>query len=281
LRLRHWKLLVILLLLMLPLPRGLFAQTMPASERALAPVPFGPGERMTYSVKLGFLGEVGNGILEVISIDTVHGYRAYQLRMYVKGGVAFAKVQNEYKSWLDLQSLIARRFYQNVKEVDYKRKRMLEFFPAERRWQCVGDNLKCVDKMESGPMPTDEPLDDLSFLFYARTLPLVVGEEYSLPRYWKDEGNPVTVKVLRRDTISVPAGKFATIVVQPIIRTKGLFSEGGRAEVFLSDDDRRIPVLIKTRLDVPLVKSLNMFLQTYSPGARVAPPFTVRTATGN
>jgi hypothetical protein len=267
--------------MMLPLSGGLLAQTAPAAERALAPVPFGPGERMTYAVKLGFLGEVGNGMLEVIDIDAVHGHRTYQLRMYVNGRVTFAKVQNEYKSWLDLQSLVARRFFQDVKEVNYKRKRTLEFFPAERRWQCVGANLKCVDKAETGTMPTDEPLDDLSFLFYARTLPLVVGEEYTLPRYWKDEGNPVTIKVLRRDTVTVPAGKFATIVVQPIIRTKGLFSEGGQAEVFFSDDNQRIPVLIKTRLDTPLVKSLTMHLQKYSPGERVAPPFTVRTATGN
>src|SRR5262245_29890424 len=49
LKLRRLKLLVISLFLMLPLPRGLLAQVSPASERGLAPVPFGPGERMTYS----------------------------------------------------------------------------------------------------------------------------------------------------------------------------------------------------------------------------------------
>jgi hypothetical protein len=63
-------------------------------------------------------------------------------------------------------------------------------------------------------------------------------------------------------------------VVQPIIRTKGLFSEGGRAEVFFTDDDRRIPVLIKSRLDVPLLKSLSMHMLKYDPGSRIAPPFT-------
>src|SRR5262245_15075348 len=162
-RLRRWKLLILSLLVTLPLPRGLLAQKAPASERALAPVPFGPGERMIYSVKLGFLGEVGSGAIEVVGIDTVHGYRAYQLRMGVKGGGAFAKVQDEYRSWLDGHTLIARRSFQDIKEVNYKRKRTVEFFPAERRWQCVGSNLQCVGKLESGPMPTDEPLDELTF----------------------------------------------------------------------------------------------------------------------
>src|SRR5688572_32129468 len=60
----------------------LFGLLMPVSaqmpvapaELGYAPVPFGPGERMTYEVKLGFVGKVGKGSMEVTSIDTVHGF---------------------------------------------------------------------------------------------------------------------------------------------------------------------------------------------------------------
>ena len=45
------------------------------------------------------------------------------------------------------------------------------------------------------------------------------------------------------ETITVPAGTFRTIVVQPVIQTRGLFSEGGRAEVYFTDDDRRLLIL--------------------------------------
>jgi hypothetical protein len=65
--------------------------------------------------------------------------------------------------------------------------------------------------------------------------------------------------------VDVPAGRFRTIVVQPIIRTSGLFGDGGRAEIYFTDDDRRIPVLIKTR--VPVVGSLTMLLRTYRAGS--------------
>lgn len=262
--LRRWKLPVITLVLLLACPAGARLHSQSAPDRPIAPVPFGLGERMTYKVTLGIAGEVGSGSIEVQSLDTVHGFPTYQLRMHVKGGITFLRVEDEYQSWLDVQSLVSRRFKQDVHEVRYKRKRTLEFFPSERSW-------RRIDNDEVGTMPTDEPLDDLSFLFYVRTLPLTVGETYTLHRYWKDEGNPVTVKVLRRDTVSVPAGTFATIVVQPIIRTKGLFSEGGRAEVYFTDDERRIPVQITTRLNVPLLKSLNMYLQKYDPGKRLVP----------
>lgn len=242
--------------------------TVSAAKPSYAPVPFGPGERMTYEVKLGFIGKVGKGSMEVTSIDTVHGFPTYLLRMRIEGGIPFAHVKDDYQSWLDVQKLVARRFKQDQHEVNYKRKRTLEFFPAERRWTILGKN-------ESGTMPTDEPLDDLSFLYFVRTLPLRDGETYTLHRYWKDDGNPVTVKVLRRETVTVPAGKFNTVVVQPIIKSKGLFSEGGQAEVYFTDDERRIPVQIKSKVKV--LKSLNMFLTSYSPGHRMSPPFSPRS----
>jgi hypothetical protein len=158
-----------------------------------------------------------------------------------------------------------------VHEVRYERKRTFEFFPDEKKW------IRTDKPVENGVMPTTEPLDDLSFLYFVRTLPLKIGDVYTLPRYWKDEGNPVTVKVLRKETVSVPAGTFNTIVVQPIIKTKGLFGDGGKAEVYFTDDDRRIPVQIKT--SVKILKTMNMYLQTYTPGKRVGPPFSAPSST--
>ena len=89
------------------------------------------------------------------------------------------------------------------------------------------------------------------------------GATYRLPRYFKADGNPVVIQVLRRETIRVPAGQFRTIVVRPIIQTDGLFGEDGRAEVYFSDDDRRILVLIRSRVSV--IGSLSLHLTSYRP----------------
>lgn len=235
------------------------AQASPAAAR-YAPVPFGVGERAQYKVVLGIVGDVGEGNLDVVDLDTVQGRPAYELRFRLKGGVPFARVDDDFHSWLDAQTLVSRRFKQDQKEVRYERKRFFEFYPEERRW-------RRLDANESGTLPTDQPLDDVSFLYYIRTLPLEMGKTYTLNRYFKEDGNPVTVKVLRRQTITVPAGRFNTIVVQPIIKTKGLFSEGGRAEVYFTDDDRRILVALKSR--VKILKTLDMLLESYSPGERL------------
>lgn len=251
------------------------------AARSYTPVPFGVGERMSYEVSVRALGKIGNGRIEVEGIDTIRGQETYRLGLQIKGGVPFAHVNDIYTSWLDMDELISRRFIQDVDEVNYERKRTIDFFPSERQWRAVIERPSKDGrsrKEETGEMPTNIPLDDLSFVFYARTLPLEIGKTYTLPRYFKDEGNPVTIKVLRRQTISVKTGTYQTIVVQPIIRTKGLFSEGGQAEIYFTDDDKRIPVMINVGLDVPIINKMKLELQSYSPGTRVSPPFRARDA---
>jgi hypothetical protein len=236
------------------------AQNAPPTTRwsgeAIAPVPFGVGERLEYDVKYGIAGTVGKGVLEVTGIDTIRGRPAYHLDFTLKGGVLFAKVDDRLQSWLDVSRLISHRFDQDQDEVGYERHRIIDFFPSRGVWERV-------DVEESGELATDQPLDDVSFLYYVRTLPLEIGETYTIPRYWKDEGNPVTVKVLRRETVKLPAGTFTTLVVRPIIKTKGLFSEGGEAEVYFTDDDRRLLVQLKSKVSFG---TLNLVLRAFREG---------------
>jgi hypothetical protein len=50
------------------------------------------------------------------------------------------------------------------------------------------------------------------------------------------------------------------VVVRPIIKAKGVFSENGRAEVWLTDDDRRLMVQLKSHLKFG---SLSLYLRSY------------------
>lgn len=219
-------------------------------------LPFAPGEHAAYEVKLGVL-PAGSGTLSVDRVETVHGERTFHAVMTLRGGNAIYRLNNRYESWIDTDGLFSRRFHQNVHEGRYRRTRTYDFDPERRTFR--------RDNGQTGTLPTSEPLDDLSFLYFARTLPLEVGATYRLPRYFKADGNPVVIQVLRRETITVPAGRFRTIVVRPIIQTDGMFSEGGRAEVYFSDDEHRIPVFIRTDAG-PLPASITMRLRSYRPG---------------
>ena len=51
--------------------------------------------------------------------------------------------------------------------------------------------------------------------------------------------------------------------LQPIIKSGGLFAEGGEALIWITDDDRRIMVQLKARM--PVLRSLDLFLKSYTP----------------
>jgi hypothetical protein len=72
----------------------------------------------------------------------------------------------------------------------------------------------------------------------------------------------VTIRVLRKERIRVPAGTFDAIVVQPVIKTKGIFSENGHAEVWLADDPSHIMLQMKSGLSFG---SINLYLKSYRP----------------
>jgi hypothetical protein len=78
--------------------------------------------------------------------------------------------------------------------------------------------------------------------------------------------------VLRKETIEVPAGRFDAIVIQPIIKSKGIFSEKGKAEIWLADNPSRIILQMKSQLSFG---SLNLYLKSYRPA-----PGTSSASTG-
>jgi hypothetical protein len=118
-------------------------------------------------------------------------------------------------------------------------RRAYEIFPDRQTYTVNGG--------EEQPSVAD-PLDEGALLYHVRTMDLEVGKTYELHRYFRPDRNPVIIKVLRRQTIDVPAGKFNTIVIQPVIKARGIFSEGGQAEIYLSDDPQRIMVQLRVKL---------------------------------
>ncbi len=234
---------------------------------ALPPVPFAVGERLTYNVKLGWFN-VGEGALSVMGVDSIRGAPSYHLSMALTASAMFGtvKVRDRFSSWLDVRTLASRRFIRDQHEHNYKSYREFEIYPEERRWERTDER---DDK--SGITLSDTPLDEISFIYWMRTLDLQVGQTYTFEgKYFKEDGNPVILKVLRRERKETGAGTFDTIVVQPIIRTKGLFSEGGRAEVYLTDDDDRIMVYLRS--EIPVVGSITLHLETIAgvPGRNTA-----------
>ena len=238
------------------------AQPVGPVVRARAAVPFGFGERADYGVKYGPFS-VGRASTEVFRVDTLRGREAWHILFHVRGGVPGFRVDDRMESWMDTETLASLRFRQDMNEGSHERERVFEIYP---------DRGVYTEDQKEPQATVTLPLDDGSFLFFIRSIPLEVGKEYSFDRYFRPDRNPVRIMVLRRETIDVPAGKFETIVIRPIIKARGVFSEGGRAEVWLTDDDRRLMVQLKTHMKLG---SLSLFLRSYTPAKMLGDSTTV------
>jgi hypothetical protein len=227
----------------------------PVATAPRAAVPFAPGERADYQVKFGPFS-VGRGTMDVVGLDTVRGRETWHILFRIRGGVPGYRVDDRMESWMDTGTLASLRFKQDMNEGSRERERHFEIFPGQNY---VEDNRE--------PQPTVAlPLDDGSFLYFVRTIPLEVGKEYSFDQYFRPDRNPVRIQVLRKERIRVPAGTFETIVIRPIIKARGVFSEDGRAEIWLTDDDNRLMVQMKSHMKLG---SLSLFLRSYTPGKQV------------
>lgn len=254
------------------LPRNLSAQesalvrdSLTVLGPAIGKIPFHPGEEMRFRVRASIWGG-GDAVMRVGQIDSIHGFPTFPLEFHIRGGAALGavKLDKEYYSWLDTERLFSRRFH-NITDHG-RRVREMEFFPEERL-------VRRIDVDTAWALPSVLPLDDLSFVFFARTLPLEVGASYTYNRYFKDEGNPVILEVLRKDRVQTGVGEFNTIVVNPVIPGSNLFEQGARAEVHFSDDERRLVVYMKVKYwIVPVTMELTAFTEGVPPAPAARRP---------
>ena len=201
------------------------------------PVPFHVGERFDYQAKVNFLN-AGSASMVVQDIENVRGHTTYHTVFDVRGGLLWYHVNDHYESWFDTTTLISLHHTQSVDQNGNRADRTYDFYPERQVYVRNGQEAPSVA----------DPLDEGSFVYFMRSIPLEVGKTYEFNRYYHPDRNPVIIKVERREHITVPAGDFDAIVVQPIIKSRGLFSEGGQAEVWFADDSSRAVLRLRSKL---------------------------------
>ncbi len=97
---------------------------------------------------------------------------------------------------------------------------------------------------------TPKTFDTLSSFYFFRTVSLQVGTSHFIDifdckKLWNTE-----VKVLRHEEIETPLGRFKTVVIMPLLKSEGIFARTGDMYIWLTDDERRIPVLMKSKVRI-------------------------------
>lgn len=205
-----------------------------------ASYPFAVGERFQYSAKLGFL-RLGTAWMSVNGLDTVRGHESFVFEFGLEASAPFYKARNVLKSWTGTDDLISRRFHQDLVENGKERPRYYEIYP---------DSQVFDQEQRPGPKPSvSNPLDDAAFFYFLRTLDLEVGKTYKYDRYFRKELNPVVIKVTKREKLEMPDGKdVQCLVLNPVVGEDGVFAPRAQAQLWITDDEHRIPVQIRSKL---------------------------------
>ncbi len=216
------------------------AAGVPAARVSIPPpLPFAVGETLSYSAKLGML-TLGSATLEVAGIDSVRGAETFRFRFRLQGKSVFYSLDDVLESWVGTRDFSSRRFVQDFRENDKPKHRQFEIYPDSGFYREQGR-----DTTFAAP---EEPLDDAAFFYFVRITPLEVGRQYTFERYFKKDKNPVTIEVLKREKMELPDGrKVQCLVLHPVIDTKGLFSKRSDTRIWLTDDERRLPVQIRSK----------------------------------
>lgn len=228
-----------------------------AEDTTLARVaewPFPSRERFRYAVRLGRL-QLGRGRIVSRPDTALAAVDAHRVSLTIDVGAVFAEIHDRHVAWLaadPLRTLRVRKRYRELGEEEGGRWTLDHEEGVSRRAGAgAGD-----------PMP-QAALDGLGLLYLLRTMDLETGDTIRLERHFQAEHNPVVFRVVGRERIRVPAGRFRTVVVEPVIPALEVFGEDRDARIWLSDDERRLIVRVES---ATRVGPLQLHLRRYATG---------------
>ena len=127
-------------------------------------LPFEAGELLDYRVKVPIFGTVGKAVFRIDGPIEYRGEEILLLRSDVTTKWGPIRGRSASTSWFDPDRLLSLRFEKDERQPAYRDEEQVELFPSLRRFE--------QQDGAEGDMPTDAPLDELSFIYFQRTMEL-------------------------------------------------------------------------------------------------------------
>jgi hypothetical protein len=219
-------------------------------------LPFGPGESLRFSIEYGLI-KAGSAWLEVQPMLTYRGHECYHLVSRAESNDVMSKiykVRDRIDSLIDADGLYSLRYKKRIREGSYER-------DYDVAYDAAGGKAKYADGREFDMQPWSK--DGLAAFYFVRHMPLEVGKDIVVPHHSDRRTNDIVVKVHKKERVKVPAGEFDCLVIEPVMDSGGIFKSSGRLQIWVTDDARRVPVLMKSKIPVGTVDAV---LQEIRPG---------------
>lgn len=239
------------LLISFLLIRSLLLPTISWSDDLDEPLPFQPGERLTYELKWTVI-PAGQAVLEVQPMTSVNGVAAYHFVLTAKSTRfidRIYKVRDRIEGFVDTEMTGSMLYKKKQREGSVK-KDVLVVFDADSNQ---------ARYYKSGKIHKELPIsvgtfDPLSAFYYSRVLDLKANSVIQKP---VSDGKRWVIgkaHVVRRENIALANGDtYDTYLMEPdLSHVGGVFekSKDAKLQLWVTADKRRIPVRIKSAVSI-------------------------------
>jgi len=241
--------------LILLLISGLFLMSFEVQESNYPKIEnksFKLGEKLKFRVSYGAI-DAGEVVLEVRETkikgnDGRNLLHAVGIGRTLGAFNAFYRVYDVYETYIDQESIMPWYFKRRVDEGGYKVTQDYEFLHHRK----LVDNGK--GKKYVVPMGIQ---DMVSSFYYARTLnfsSMKVGDISEFKCFMDDEIFPLQIRYVGKETIKLRSGKIECLKFQPVVQTGRYFSSDEDVVFWITNDQNRIPVMVKAKIPVGSIK---------------------------
>ncbi len=217
---------------------------------------YGDGEWFKFRVHYGFV-TAGYATLEV-NQTTLRGKQVYHIKGFgetVGASRWFFKVEDDYQSFVDINKDIPYRFIRKIDEGGHTKDIQIDFDQENRIAVVHNKKHETVDRVS---FPKDAQ-DMVSAFYYLRNnldvSSLKEGDTMDMNMFFDKENFVFRLKFLGRETLRTKFGKVPCLKFRPYVQAGRVFKEKESLTVWVTDDENKMPMLIKAELAVGSLKA--------------------------
>jgi hypothetical protein len=235
-------------------------------NRAVIP-PFSSGERLVYSVEwdppwyLFFLPtmEAGEAELRLEGEADYNGKKAIRISFKARSSgmlvkLAGMKVDDEFVFLTEPETFCTLSVSKKIREGKRKRQIDVDYLGETHQLhirefdESVSPSILRKDEVKDGiPACIQDPF---SALYFLRMSSLRAEYIHNSLIVNDDKIKEVRSRIERQESIEIPAGKFRSWRINTVALMGGLFKEGGQFRIWLSADDRKMPLQFEVKVSL-------------------------------
>lgn len=217
---------------------------------------YGDGEWFKFRIHYGFV-TAGYATIEVEE-KNLNGTPVYHVQGegHTTGMTDWVfSVEDYYQSYIDKTNDRPLRFIRKINEGGHTKDIQIDF---DHNSQKATINNKKHKEIKVEDFPRDAQ-DMVSAFYYLRNhldvSTIKKGESVMMDMFFDRENYKFKLKFLGRETIKTKFGKVPCMIFRPYVQSGRVFKEKESLTVWVSDDDNKMPILIKGELMVGSIKA--------------------------